>query len=109
MLLLAIMAWSLVSPMVALPSNRTIDDTFGDPFTGLNVDFFPSTQGVWKTENCSDCALYPNTSQAFMGTYTAATYHPELGSISATLTFEGTAVHDPCSFWWTHFRTHLPL
>ncbi|KAF5331005.1 hypothetical protein D9619_005240 [Psilocybe cf. subviscida] len=93
-LLIGILTWYSVSPgVVAVPTNWTIDDTFGDPITGRNVLFLPSTQGVWKTQDCSDCALYPDTNQAFMGTYTAATYHPSLGSISATLTFQGTAIY----------------
>ncbi|KAF5330548.1 hypothetical protein D9619_005238 [Psilocybe cf. subviscida] len=90
---MAIFAWHYVSPAVALISNRTIDDALGDSVTGQKVVFLPSTQGVWSNQDCIGCALNPDTTKAFDSTYTAATYNSGLGSISATLKFQGTAIY----------------
>lgn len=72
--------------------NRTIDDTFGDSQTGLGVAYLPTTAGVWKDELCVDCAIKPDTSQTFKGTYTAATYAPSLNRISITMKFNGALI-----------------
>ncbi|PPQ88330.1 LOW QUALITY PROTEIN: hypothetical protein CVT25_012441 [Psilocybe cyanescens] len=73
--------------------NRTIDDSFGDSQTGLQVTYLPTTSGVWKDETCIGCAINADTSQTFKGTYTAATYAPSLNSISITMKFNGTAIY----------------
>ncbi|EFI28295.1 hypothetical protein CC1G_13824 [Coprinopsis cinerea okayama7 len=73
--------------------NRTIDDWFGDSQTNVRPRFLPTTTGVWKDETCRDCAINPDTSRAFRGTYHAATYSPELGSMSIEMSFEGIAIH----------------
>jgi hypothetical protein len=89
---IVIFAWYCVSPAIALVSNRTIDDGLGDSVTGQKILFLPTTQGVWNNQNCVGCALNPDTTKAFGGTYTAATYNSGLGSISATLNFQGAPI-----------------
>lgn len=105
-LFIVILARFFVSPVVALVTNRTIDDTFGDPITGQQVVFMPSTPGIWKTQDCTDCVLNPDASNAFGGTYTSATYFPALRSMFATLTFQGTPIHPrfPSSGFTFYFR-----
>ena len=69
--------------------NRTIDDTFGDSETQRLPLYLPSTSGVWKGASCSGCAINPDVDKAFKSTYQAATYAPNSGKISITLTFNG--------------------
>ncbi|KIK58833.1 hypothetical protein GYMLUDRAFT_60564 [Collybiopsis luxurians FD-317 M1] len=69
--------------------NRSIDDTLGDSVTGQRPLFLPSTLGVWEDNTCKECALQPPTSNAFKGTYTAATYNPGLKNMSITFEFTG--------------------
>ncbi|KAJ3993791.1 hypothetical protein F5050DRAFT_1810195 [Lentinula boryana] len=73
--------------------NRSIDDTLGDSVTGDRPTYLPDTLGVWEDNTCLDCALAPNTSKAFDGTYTAATYNPDLKNISISFAFTGTAIY----------------
>ncbi|KAF8912180.1 hypothetical protein CPB84DRAFT_1742791 [Gymnopilus junonius] len=73
--------------------NRTIDDTFGDSQTGQRVTYLPATSGVWQDETCMGCKITPDVTQAFKGTYTAATYNPGLGNINITMQFSGTAIY----------------
>jgi hypothetical protein len=69
--------------------NRTIDDWFGDSETGTRPVFLP-TGNTWKDEQCTDCAINPDTGKAFQGTYTAATFGKGNDPISITMDFEGT-------------------
>ncbi|KAH7874868.1 uncharacterized protein C8R40DRAFT_1170977 [Lentinula edodes] len=73
--------------------NRSIDDTLGDSVTGVRPTYLPDTTGVWEDNTCSGCALVPDISSAFDGTYTAATYNPELKNISISFDFIGTAIY----------------
>ncbi|KAJ3722837.1 hypothetical protein DFJ43DRAFT_1042076 [Lentinula guzmanii] len=73
--------------------NRSIDDTLGDSVTGDRPTYLPDTLGVWEDNTCLDCALVPPTSNAFDGTYTAATYNPDLKNISISFAFTGTAIY----------------
>ncbi|KAJ3550094.1 hypothetical protein NMY22_g632 [Coprinellus aureogranulatus] len=72
--------------------NRTIDDTFGDSETRRLPLYLPSIGEVWKGPECVGCAINPDTSKAFKNSYQAATYAPDSGKISITLTFNGTAI-----------------
>ena len=69
--------------------NRTIDDGFGDSDTLRKVTYLPTTSSVWQNASCTGCSIRPDTSRAFKGTYTAATYNPQLGSMSITMKFNG--------------------
>lgn len=69
--------------------NRTIDDTFGDSETRRLPLFLPSDGEVWKGPSCIGCAILPDTTRAFKNTYQAATYAPDSGKVSITLTFNG--------------------
>jgi hypothetical protein len=69
--------------------NRTIDDTKGDIVTGAKPTYLPTTGGVWAGADCAKCAVQPNSSLAFDGTWTAATYHATLGMTSIKLPFTG--------------------
>lgn len=89
---LLVAAWLLSSPVEAGIVNRTIDDTFGDSQTNQLVTYSPTTAGVWQDETCVGCAIVPDVSQAFKGTYTAATYNPGLGSMGISMQFSGERI-----------------
>ncbi|THV03980.1 hypothetical protein K435DRAFT_962113 [Dendrothele bispora CBS 962.96] len=72
--------------------NRTIDDSLGDSVTKQRPTYFPAS-GVWDDETCSGCAIQPDRSLAFDGTWTAATYNANLGNVSVTFNFHGTAIY----------------
>ena len=87
-LFLVLHLWSLPLVLAGIV-NRTIDDGFGDSVTLQKVTYLPTTSNVWQNQLCTGCAIQPDISRAFMGTYTAATYHPALGSMSITMKFNG--------------------
>lgn len=70
--------------------NRTIDDGEGDSVTGLQVTYFPAQPNPpWANQNCAVCAIKPDINQAFLHTYTAATWLPQNGTMSITMQFNG--------------------
>lgn len=69
--------------------NRSIDDTYGDSVTGDRPTYLPTTGGVWADATCQGCAIQPNPSLAFDGSWTASTYHPALNEISFQFQFTG--------------------
>ena len=77
----------LVSTTQASFVNVSIDDTYGDATTGQKPVDQPS--GPWAGLNCAGCAIVPSTASAFDGTWTAATYHPNIGDMSITFSFTG--------------------
>jgi hypothetical protein len=78
---------ALSMPRAALV-NRTIDDTFGDSVTGQTPVYLPTTP--WAGPSCTTCAIVPNKSLAFDGTWTAATYNPNLfNNMNITFSFTG--------------------
>ena len=77
----------LVSTALASLVNVSIDDTYGDLTTGKKPVYQPS--GPWAGPNCPTCAIVPSTALAFDGTWTAATYHPNIGDMNITFSFTG--------------------
>ncbi|KAK7681917.1 hypothetical protein QCA50_014879 [Cerrena zonata] len=76
-----------------VPTNRTIDDTIGDLVTGAKPIYVPSTIGVWKDATCVGCAINPDTTKAFRGTWNAATYNRDIPEVSVQFSFTGIAVY----------------
>jgi hypothetical protein len=74
---------------IAAEVNRTIDDTTGDSVTGIRPIYLPQTLGVWEDATCKGCAIQPDRTRAFKGTWNAATYNPDLQSVSVELSFKG--------------------
>ncbi|KAJ7651124.1 hypothetical protein FB45DRAFT_889739 [Roridomyces roridus] len=72
-------------------TNRTIDDTNGDNVTGVVPTYTPSSS--WAGPSCQGCAILPDTSKVFDGTYHAATYGPDLGSLAISMDFTGVAIY----------------
>jgi len=66
--------------------NRTIDDTLGEPGTGIKPKYF----GIWEDASCNICWIQPDP---IRGTWTSATYHPEKGPVAIQLPFKGTAIY----------------
>ncbi|TFK62491.1 hypothetical protein BDN72DRAFT_903173 [Pluteus cervinus] len=85
--------WSFQFGANARITNRTIDDTLGDAATGFKPVYRPQASGVWERPSCQDCALLPDTTMVYDNTWTAATYHPGLGSMSVELQFTGVAIY----------------
>lgn len=80
--LLLVCLFIIVSPAHGAGTvNRTIDDS--------NQSVIYAPEGVWSNQNCGGCAIKPNVLQAFDGTYTAATYHPQLEFVSIGMQFSG--------------------
>ncbi|KAJ2915234.1 hypothetical protein MD484_g5174, partial [Candolleomyces efflorescens] len=84
--------WACI-PALGAQVNITIDDTTGDEVTGVKPIFSPSTRGLWKDQTCIDCLINPDVRLTVRNTYTAATYIPELGKMSISLRFNGTAIY----------------
>ncbi|KAI0724107.1 hypothetical protein C8Q72DRAFT_858228 [Fomitopsis betulina] len=81
----------------AASTNVTIDDTYGDSVTGLR----PVYSAGWNIgQDCSGCAITPDESKAFMGTWHDTTSDSPLDSTNiphqVTLTFRGTAIWVHC-------------
>ncbi|KAF8350378.1 hypothetical protein F5887DRAFT_938908 [Amanita rubescens] len=77
----------LVRTTQAVLVNRTIDDTNGDSTTGRVPIYQPG--GSWNGASCSGCAINPNQSLAFDGTWSAVTYNPGLNNTNITFSFTG--------------------
>ena len=68
--------------------NRTIDDTRGDSVTGAKPVYLPASP--WDGPGCTTCAITPNKTLAFDGTWTAATYNPSLfNNMNISFSFTG--------------------
>jgi hypothetical protein len=65
--------------------NHMIDNSLGDSQTGQPVVTYPAL----GTMRCGGCALQPDIDQAFDKTYTAATWHPNKGTMNITMQFNG--------------------
>ena len=95
LLLSAILCRSPTFASAANTVNRTIDDSYGDSQTGQLVVYLPEVDIPWHNQTCGGCAIRPDVSQVFMGTYTAATYHPgRPPNMNITMQFNGKCV--PC-------------
>ena len=84
-LLSSTLHWLLVYASV---TNRTIDDTYGDSATGLQVQYTSN----WHTgPGCTVCAVQPNKTLAFGGTWhdTTSNNPNSTSPHSATLKFNG--------------------
>jgi hypothetical protein len=72
---------------IAAKVNRTIDDTYGDPATGIMPTYLPQT-GSWANASCGGCMIKADPNVAYDGSWTAATYHSG-GSVAIELPFTG--------------------
>ncbi|KAJ7323907.1 hypothetical protein DFH08DRAFT_711581 [Mycena albidolilacea] len=78
--------------------NRTIDDVFGDRVTGDLVQYLPevpATEGpLWFNQtSCNGCAGVPDASLTLDNTWSAARYLADIGSMSLSMKFSGTAIY----------------
>ncbi|KZP17993.1 hypothetical protein FIBSPDRAFT_792544 [Athelia psychrophila] len=80
----------------ATPSNRTIDDEFGDSVTNLRPVYSPTT-GWAQGANCSTCFVQLDTLNVFDGSWHDTTHSPtDTEPRSVAITFNGTAVYAYC-------------
>lgn len=106
---------SLLLTLITLSSavlvNRTIDDQLGDPTTNTYPVYSPV--GDWQQgATCSDCAIKPDVSKAFDGTWHDSTFYPGSTPKSVSVTFNGSAVYaffitSPVLTTTTTTQTHL--
>ncbi|KAJ7576736.1 hypothetical protein C8J56DRAFT_1117165 [Mycena floridula] len=68
----------------------TIDDTLGDPTTGETIVYSER----WNVgQDCDVCAVHPDKTQTYQGTWHDSTYDPNQADIlQATVKFSGTSV-----------------
>lgn len=85
----ALVVISLFPRVAPYPSNQTIDDQFGDSVTGRIPNFWSDLTSPWANETCGGCAIKLDVTQVYKGTYSAATYHPDLGSLGVGMQFNG--------------------
>jgi hypothetical protein len=79
---------TLLTLSSAVLVNRTIDDQYGDPITSTFPVYSPI--GDWQQgANCSDCAIKPDVSKAFDGTWHDSTFYPGSTPKSVSVTFNG--------------------
>lgn len=77
-----------VPASAAASTNFTIDDTFGDSATGLS----PTYSTNWNVgQTCSGCAVVPDASKTFMGTWHDTTTNSPMKPAphQVNLTFQG--------------------
>ncbi|KAG2019670.1 hypothetical protein CC2G_005087 [Coprinopsis cinerea AmutBmut pab1-1] len=73
--------------------NRTIDDQLGDSETGARPRYVPRRPGPgWNNETCLGCAVQPDRSRVFRGTYSETTWHIGEGLRSVEMSFDGIAI-----------------
>ncbi|KAF7294608.1 hypothetical protein MIND_00997400 [Mycena indigotica] len=78
-----------------IPSNRTIDDNFGDLVTGLQPIYTPD--GYWSFDStCSSCVFRPDPKLAFNGSWHDSSQFVNTAPVSVTLSFSGTAIYVFC-------------
>ena len=83
----------LVGLVLAVPTNVTIDDEYGDLSTGRMPVYSGDSQDGWE-QGASGGHARPDASQTFMGTWHDATFHPEYLAVKEiTIDFVGTAVY----------------
>ena len=85
----ALVVVSLCPRVAPDPSNQTIDDQFGDSVTGHVPNFWSDISNPSATQTCNGCAIKPDVTQVYMGIYSAATYHPDLGALGVGMQFTG--------------------
>ncbi|THH14257.1 hypothetical protein EW146_g6058 [Bondarzewia mesenterica] len=91
-------AWYLLALPVsqAVPSNRTIDDQYGDPELNIFPQFSPDN-GWAQGATCNSCAAQPDVALAFDNTWHDATHHPgDPEGRTVSISFNGTAVYAYC-------------
>lgn len=77
-------------------TNRTIDDSNGDPFTGAMPDYEPV--GLWAAgQGCPGCLAQPDKSKVYQGTWHDTTHHGN-DTVPKTVSFNftGTALYVYC-------------
>jgi len=68
--------------------NRTIDDYFGDPITGIFPIYSPAN--LWQQGNgCARCLVRPDVSIPFDGTWHDSTFFVGSATRSVSVTFTG--------------------
>lgn len=75
--------------------NRTIDDTLGDPTTGVSIKYTPSNQ--WNLgQDCQICLVHLDPSKPYLGTWHDVSWYPPNNGdnvLQAQTEFTGSAVY----------------
>ncbi|KAJ7108614.1 hypothetical protein C8R44DRAFT_636053 [Mycena epipterygia] len=95
-LLLVAYIFAQLRSCLATVSNRTIDDTKGDPVTGFIPVYAPENQWNLQGSNCTGCLVQPDIGQLFDYTWHDTTQGDGGVPSSVTLNFTGTAIYLFC-------------
>ena len=112
LLFLSLSASQLLPQASAALVNVTVDDTYGDPFTGNPIIYQP--QGAWQPgQSCSTCTAHPDKSLAFNGTWHDSTFNdaslPDAVQLPiATFSFTGAFIHVFLSAYPSWPSSHSP-
>ncbi|KAJ8520582.1 hypothetical protein ONZ45_g2609 [Pleurotus djamor] len=98
-----VLFFSLLPHVLSISRNITIDDSLGDPATGTFIQYHPPD--AWNDgRDCNACTAHPSESMLFRRTWTDSTFNRNPGSnsfpntvLSASVTFNGTAVYVQCA------------
>lgn len=106
--------FALVGSVFGVLVNRTIDDQFGDPTTGVMPTYHPEANWTQVT-NCSGCWAKLDRTLLFNGTCHDSTYFPGVGDQTPhTMTFSfygalGLSTALPYAIHTFHRISHLYL
>ncbi|KAJ7192961.1 hypothetical protein GGX14DRAFT_379556 [Mycena pura] len=82
-----------LSRCLAAITNRTIDDTNGDPITGFMPMYTPNNLQWNVGSACTGCKIQPDPDLAFDSNWHAITRHEGDGPTFVTLNFTGAAIY----------------
>ena len=72
--------------------NWSIDDTLGDAVTGMIPTYTPGN--FWhKAGGCTSCAIHPDSSMVFRGTWHETTYRYDGSMDDVSLEFSFTGIY----------------
>ncbi|EMD41686.1 hypothetical protein CERSUDRAFT_102093 [Gelatoporia subvermispora B] len=97
-LFLSLLLSLLFTVFVSADQNVTVDDTFGDPITGEQFVYSPTTgsDSIWNVgQTCTGCLAQPDPSQTYNNSWHDGTTGV-MTPMSASLSFEGTALYVYC-------------
>ncbi|PCH33249.1 hypothetical protein WOLCODRAFT_14596 [Wolfiporia cocos MD-104 SS10] len=100
--LVPVICFSFLRPVLAALRNVTIDDTYGDPDTGVQFTYAPA--GNWSLgQNCTNCEAHPDPAYTYDKSWHDTTFFPSLDTAppNASVSFNGSAIYVYCIVYHT--------
>ncbi|KAJ6476364.1 hypothetical protein C8R45DRAFT_834097 [Mycena sanguinolenta] len=91
--LLAFCALAYIPGCISAPSNRTIDDYYGDSVTGALPTYGPSISEWNVNNNCTTCFVQPDIAQMVNHSWHDTTHERTTLFIIAVSSYSGTAIY----------------